>query len=244
MKRLLIIYFLAVLLFPPVVYAAGFGTVTARIIMPSDVPQIGGIAMLYKKNATPLFSPHKYRKMPEPVDFFRRDGNLIMKYVPAGTYYLEIAVRSEVEAVGPPGQGDYSYFHSDSKGKPLTITVLEGEELELGDIDKFVSYKSMLKRKGLTGIEGIIKNSEGEPLSFCVVFAYKSSELKGEPYVLSEQSNSQGRYLLGVPKAGNYYLIAYDMAQGAPVEVGFYGTSEPKAVHVDNGQLVSDIDFQ
>lgn len=226
--------------------AAGEGGVVGTVKLTAAVPNLGGIVMLYNKKSPFPFAPQKYRRMPDHVELFNPDGRFMMRQVPAGEYYVEATVRTMIKAVGPPGPDDYFYLRQDQEKTPASITIEQDKTKDLGTISQFIPFQSMLDREHLTGCEGTITDAKGKPFSYAVVFAYASPEMNGIPIAVSEQSDNTGRYLLGVPNAGSYYVKALEMEMKptAVEKSGFYGASEPQPVVFQTEKIIDGVDIQ
>ncbi len=235
---------LSLFFFAGVAFAKGEGELVGQFKLANHASNLGGIVMLYKKNAVFSFDPERYRSMPDHVSFFDKKGRLNMNKVrvPSGEYYLEAAVRIKVDAVGPPGENDYFYVHRDN-GKPSVISIEPNNTFDLGIITQFIPFKSMFDKDKLIGCKGIIKDINGTPVSYAVVFAYSTANLNGRPISISEQSDSHGRYVLGVPKAGSYYLKVEEMKNSLKHRSGFYGDTEPEPLVLEPSKVKIGIDI-
>lgn len=221
--------------------ARGGGKIIGTVQMPKGVQNLGGIVMLYKTASAFPFSLEKYRRMPDFVGFFRPNGKLKMRQIPAGDYYLEIAVRTKFDAVGPPAEDDYFYLHRDQEGAPEAISIMSGKTLDLEAISGLMPYKPLLDKTKLNGLAGSILDQEDQPVSYAVVFAYTNPSLIGRPVAVSEQSGSNGRYILGVPEPGTYYLKVNEMKSSPKERSGFYGDTDPEPVQVVAGEITTGI---
>jgi hypothetical protein len=135
--------------------------------------------------------------------------------VPEGTYYIRINRRNPLNAspLGPPRDGDYTWFQTD------TITIGASGTVDLGT--KIASYYF-----GTTiTISGTVKNYTGAPLANryvraqlepCIPYSYNpeddtyqlSNMCGSVKYLAKSLTDSSGKYVIELRDPGTYYIYS------------------------------------
>jgi hypothetical protein len=224
------------------------GTITGRVLAKGGVPLSWGEVMFYDVSAGPPPRPDLYERTPDISKSLDADGRFKVT-VPPGKYYLGAVKRMSGERFGPPREGDYVLKAVDDKGKPLLFDVKAGAELNVGKLPEAVPVdaKDLAKRAMTTGIQGVVVDVDGNPISDAVVLAFVTPSLKGRPIFISDTSGIDGIYHLRLTE-GTYYLRVRNSSASGPPEpgqiVGHYGDGSPEAVTVKTGEIKSGIDFR
>jgi len=182
------------------------GTVTGQVAIHGVGPMLGGMVLFFDKVAGPPPISAKYWRVPTYA--FKLDDNAgFQAELPAGTYYIGAIENVSGDPVEPPREGEYYFISQDSNGRPRTFTVKKNRTLSLGMTTAAKLFsKALLEEKGITAIEGKIRNEKGEPVEGMMVFAFKKSGRTGKPLFVSDRSDKNGKYQLRVSGGGNYYL--------------------------------------
>lgn len=118
--------------------------------------------------------------------------------VPMGDYVVaSVGRRSAEEDFGPPTEGELVYLSD-------PVKVGSGEEISLGAGKSTRHSNKKLKDgkpKGMTRIEGIILDAEGNPFMGGFVIAYPHG-------YLSKRTKADGKFTLYLPQGGEYSLAA------------------------------------
>jgi hypothetical protein len=149
----------------------------------------------------------------QPVEKGRFKLNL-----PPGDYYLLARKRLRGGQFGPIEIGDYfNYYY----GNPVVISAGQVREIKIETITRL----SMLEEgpeAPFAGVKGTVLKA-GQPQSGMVVFAYRRAEMTGTPDHFSAATGADGQFVLALPDAGPYYLLARQ-GFGGPAEEGeLYG---------------------
>jgi hypothetical protein len=216
--------------------------VIGRIGIKGTGPMMQGSVFFFDAASGPPPSTTKYWRVPTHV--FKIDSNArFSARVPEGTYYLGALETKSGEEFGPPQDGDYYFFGKDGKGNPKLLTVWRDSVTDLGMLNEAEQFKSgSLAQKGITAIQGVLRDEEGKPVKGMVVFAFsvRGSRL---PLFVSEGTGNDGKYLLRLHKGGKYYVLARERA-AAPSEAEITDMyQQGKPVVVKTGQTRTGINI-
>lgn len=211
------------------------GIVSGRVMAKDKAPLANGIIYLFDAAQGPPPSMVKYWRVPDLIEGMDQDGSFTIP-VPAGTYYLVATARSAENAMGPPKDGDLFYYNADPGGEPQPLSVASGGTTDMGVIaGRYTFFQNLTKHDdGITGVEGVIVDSEGNPVDGAMVFAFQPSTRTGRPLFVSETTGQNGRYLLRVHDGGTYYLKVRSVFGGGPPASGenLTSTEETRPVKV------------
>jgi hypothetical protein len=167
-----------------------------------------------------------------------------MMTAPAGTYYIVARKRMSGDPSGPLSPGDLFSEH-----QRVVTTVVDGKlsvvDLAVAPVKAPMFFKkAVVEQETNTGIRGVLVDAVGKPVPGSFAVAYTDADVKRLPDYASTLSDGQGRFVLYLPKAGDYYLgarvHAWDMPH--PGELyGKYGGVTPTPVSVSKGKFVTDI---
>lgn len=210
------------------------GIVAGQVVIKGVGPMLGGSLFLIDAETGPPPSATKYWLVPSHV-FLIDENAQFSAEVPEGTYYLGAIERRSPEVLGPPEEGDYFFISQDEKGNPKTLTVWKHSKIDLGILDDAAKFhRSMLEKKDITAIEGVIRDDQGRPVGGMVVFAYPTAVIFGRPLFVSEMSDRDGKFALRVAGGGKYYLAARAGYGGGPPDpdemIGVYNYGSPITV--------------
>jgi hypothetical protein len=213
--------------------------ITGQIVSKLDgTPIIGAYVNIYPDTLSNLLGPSQFISSPTG-----NDGRFMMT-TPPGTYYVVARKRMSGEPSGPLSPGDLFSEH-----QRVITTVTEGRlslvDLSVAPVKAPMFFKkAMGEQETRTGIRGVLVDDLGKPVPGSFAVAYTDTDIKRLPDYASTLSDSQGRFVLYLPDAGEYYLgarvHAWDMPH--PGELyGKYGDETPIPVSVTKGQFVSEI---
>jgi len=161
-----------------------------------------------------------------------------------GTYYLLARKRQGGQGVGPLRSGDLTGYAPDN---PLRVhggqSVVIGIPL-LEVPEKVDRMQGTLF--GQTSISGRIVDSRGEPVRGARAVLYSEPQMLNRPLHVSAPTGIDGRYILSIPKGGEYYLAARNSLGGAPAPGELYGTYDGNPQHkldVEDGAHLKDLDI-
>jgi len=209
----------------------GTGTVMGQIGIKDVGPMMGGTIFFYDSASGPAPSSAKYWRV--PTHSFRVDTNSrFTAKIPEGTYYIGAIERKSGESLGPPQEGDYFFIGRDKNGKPKELTVWSNSVVDLQMLSGAEPFtRATLAQKGITAIQGVLRDDYGQPMEGMLVFAYGTPEMFDRPLFVSERSDKNGKYLLRVAGGGRYYLKARADSGGGPSSfMGVYKDGAPLAV--------------
>ena len=181
------------------------GIITGQVVIKGVGPMLGGSFFLIDAEAGPPPAATKYWVVPSHVYLIDEDAKFKAE-VPEGTYYVGAIERRSPEVLGPPEEGDYFFISHDEKGNPKTLTVWKHSRIDLGILDDATQFhRSMLEKKDITAIEGVIRDGQGKPVGGMAVFAYPEPVIFGHPLFVSERSDKDGKFSLRL-YGGGYVL--------------------------------------
>ena len=220
------------------------GIVTGQLAIDGVGPMLGGAVIFFDVAAGPPPSPANYWRVPTYV--FKVDDNAEFKAeLPAGEYYIGAIEKRSGEPIEPPQEGEYFFISHNRSGKPWSITVRKHTTLALGlSIAAKPFSRASLAVKGITALEGTIRNDLGAPVEGILVFAFSSRSMNGKPLFVSERSDKEGRYQLRLSGGGKYYLRAQATYGDPPATAELRGVyKEGRAVPVKTGVVTNGIDI-
>jgi len=252
MQRLQLIILIVFLVMFASIATAGEGAVSGRFELVGGKPLDNGLVFFFKVDSNlerPVLG--KFWRVPDFADQTDDTGTLAT-ILPDGSYDIAAIKRMGDVSVGPPVDGDYFLPSHDHSGTYRTVTVKDGETVDLGTIKGINLYSSRRTayRGKVTAIEGKLLHADGSPAEGMFVFAYVNPEMQqARPQFVSAKSDKSGRYRLLLDKGRVVYLKARtSYAGGSPrpgTPIGFYGEEgNPKAVAARTGSIVKDIDIE
>jgi hypothetical protein len=161
-----------------------------------------------------------------------------------GLYTLAARVRGSGRDYGPPAPGDRVAVRT------VVIepgTYAEAGEIVLAPLDPAV-WKAVTSSPGASAmrIAGMVRGGDGRPSAGVRVLAFRDGRMTGKPAAVSPSTGPDGRYELGVPEAGTYFLGARSRLGGpaSPGEkVGQNRGADGGGIAVRAGQSLSGIDI-
>jgi hypothetical protein len=213
--------------------------ITGQIVNKLDgTPITGAYVNIYPDTLSNLLGPSQFISSPTGSD-----GRFMMT-APAGTYYIVARKRMSGDPSGPLSPGDLFSEH-----QRVITTVVEGKlsvvDLAVAPVKAPMFFKkAVVEQETNTGIRGVLVDAVGKPVPGSFAVAYTDADVKRLPDYASTLSDGQGRFVLYLPKAGDYYLgarvHAWDMPH--PGELyGKYGGDIPTSISVSKGTFVTDI---
>ena len=228
---------------------SGKGAISGRWITKDMGPMTGAQVLLFNAASGPPPSSDKHLRIPDAGTAVDSEGKFSVQ-VPAGKYYLVMRKRVNPESAGPPDDGDPQYYARLKNGQPKKFVIKSGKTTNIGTISVSVPFRraKAASTEGFTGIEGIITDEKGVPVSGVRVLAYDSPNLQGRPLYASDKTGTDGRYFLNVTLQGAYYLKARThYGGGKPVAGEFMGvfgkTEAPESLVVEKGKISKGIDI-
>ena len=221
------------------------GIITGQVVIKGVGPMLGGSFFLIDAEAGPPPAATKYWVVPSHVYLIDEDAKFKAE-VPEGTYYVGAIERRSPEVLGPPEEGDYFFISHDEKGNPKTLTVWKHSRIDLGILDDATQFhRSMLEKKDITAIEGVIRDGQGKPVGGMAVFAYPEPVIFGHPLFVSERSDKDGKFSLRLYGGGTYYLTARTGDGGVAPDrdemIGVYHYGSPVTIATKEVKKGTDI---
>lgn len=237
----LVLCIAAFLVLPKLFKAKETGTVTAQIGIHDVGPMMGGMVFFVNTAGGPPPSATRYWRVPTHSFPLGKNARFTAT-LPAGDYYMGAIERDSGESPAPPGEGEYYFISQDEQGKPRTYSVRKNEVLDLGDLMiRAVPFKrSLIAKKGITSVQGALRDEKGVAVAGMLVFAYSDPAMAEAPLFVSERSDKQGKYILRLAGGGTYYLQARHV-QGGATPSGVYENG--KAVSVETAEAKTGIDI-
>jgi len=198
----------------------GDGFIKGKIAVKDGKTISGWRIRFFDVKAGPTPFTTEYQRVPDFMIRSEDDGSFSAK-LPEGMYYVT-ALKKSPEKKQPekkrpgPEEGDLIYPPMDSR-EPKPYIVKAGETTDIGVISAAVPFKKEWAVKIKTGIEGTVVDGQGEPVEGVLVFATTVPGAK-IPRYSSGYTGKDGKYVLGLPEGGQYYLRVRDR-QLSPVTV-------------------------
>ncbi len=213
--------------------------ITGQIVSKLDgTPISGAYVNIYPNTLSNLLGPSQFISRPTGSD-----GRFMMT-APPGTFYVVARKRMSGEPSGPLSPGDLFSEH-----QRVITTVVDGRlsvvDLTVAPVKAPMFFKkAVAEQVTTTGIRGVLVDAAGKPVPGSFAVAYTDTDVKRLPDYASTLSDGEGRFVLYLPEAGNYYLgarvHAWDMPH--PGELyGKYGDDTPTAISVKKNEFVTDI---
>ena len=219
---------------------------SGRILLADGSPLTDGLLYLYNLNRGPLPSQDRYWRIPNQVQQIDGNGRFSSTQVPPGKYSIGAIKRSKNLHIGAPESGDIFILSLNDEGLPQMYDLKAGIPADLGDIRE-IRQLAVKKSQPMetTAIEGIITDSNGQPLEGVYAFAFAKAFVSGKPLFASEPSNGKGQFRLNLAEGGTYYLKARNDLGGGPPQTGLIidgSKSEPLLqVSVNTGEVSDGI---
>lgn len=163
---------------------------------------------------------------------------------PPGTYYLLVRWRRSHEFTGPLRAGDYIGYYA---GNPLKITEGKLSRIAVPMLEvpeKVERFAETLF--GTTSVRGRVLDPQGKPLAGVRAIIYDEPTMLNRPLYVSQPTETDGAFVLSLPRGGTYYLAARDTLGGAPSPGDLYGTYDKTPDHsltVETGEEAKGIDI-
>ena len=213
--------------------AGGQGRIKGQVVVPLE-----DVYLYIYKPGTDLYGP-AYAVSPPTGP----DGAFDME-LPDGDYVAVARKHKDGSAVGPIVAGDNrsDFIKVSVRGGAVEMTVVA--PVKIGDQRQLAGDVPASR----TGLSGRIVDSDGKPVEGARVHVYDHVQMSERPKFVSEKTGPDGRYQIGLPAGGTYYLAARDKFGGPPKLGDLYGrydqgTIEPSAVVVREGELLKDINI-
>lgn len=212
---------------------------TGQIVNKADgTPVASAYVNVYPDTLSNLLGPSQFISSPTGTD-----GRFTIE-VPPGTFYVVARKRASGDPSGPLSPGDLYSEH-----QRVITTVIDGKlsviDLTVAPVKAPMFFKkAMVEQETSTGIRGTLIDAAGNPVPGSFAVAYTNADVKRLPDYASTLSDGQGRFVIYLPEAGDYYLgarvHAWDMPH--PGELyGKYGDDTPTPVSVAKDEFVTDI---
>lgn len=223
----------------------GEGTITGEIKVKGKGSMGGGTVFFFRETSGPPPSDSRYWRVPTDASSIDEHGRFIAM-LPEGNYYMGAIKRFSGEALGPPQHGDFFFISQDEKGNPRLHAVKKNTINDTGVISEAVPFnRDKLVTEGVTSIQGIIVDGEGNPVEGMLVFAFPTQVMFGRPLFVSERSKKDGTYLLRLYEGGEYYLSSRANYGGGPPtanqSMGSYANGQ--SIIVKTGESKKGIDI-
>ena len=221
------------------------GTISGQIMPGAEIPAKGWVAYFFNAETGPPPDLNKYRRIPDENVPIGDDGRFTIGLV-EGVYYIAVVKRLSGRTVGPPDPGDSFMCPRDDNGIPKSYAVKAGEVIDVGIISGTETFKG-LSTEGVSGIEGVILDSDGKPVNGAAVLAFLTKGELQKPLFVSNLTDNDGKYFIRVAEGIYYLKVRAGYGGGSPVEgeiIGDYGENKPDAVTVGKGQVKKGVNIK
>jgi len=176
-----------------------------------------------------------------PAEFAVRaeeDGRYLLDLLP-GRWFLVARSRSKGPLSGPPQSGDSFASYAQN---PL---VLAAGQVERVDFLLQKTAKNLLRSsrvsRGDTGFSGRLLGADRQSVVGAMVLAYRGPDFRRMPDYSSAAVGEDGRFILYVPEAGSYCLLAREKSRGQLRQGELYGQlgkGEAGCRQLEGGQIL------
>jgi hypothetical protein len=222
------------------------GWISGQMMIKDGGPMTNGMIVFFKSGEGPVPDPNRYLRIPDEVADLDADGKFRVA-LPAGKYFMGAIKRMSGEMIGPPQDGDYFFISEDTEGVPFVYHVEKDKNLNIGIIAEAVPFKRTVPDDA-SGIRGVIRELNDNPVEGAIVFAYFTETMTGLPPFTSYRTGKDGKYFISVSHPGKYYLRVRDIYGGGPPVAGSimggYGEEKPAPVTVKTGEITEGIDIR
>lgn len=213
--------------------ASGQGHVKGQIVAPLE-----GVYLFVYKPGSDLYGPAFAVSPPTGAD-----GAFDME-LPDGDYVVVARKYRDGAAAGPVVAGDHRSEFQQIKVRGGVVEMTVVAPVKVGDQRQLAGDVA----ESRTGLAGRVLDSDGKPVEGARVHVYDHVQMSERPKFVSEKTGPDGRYQIGLPAGGTYYLAARDKFGGPPKLGDLYGrydqgTIEPSAVVVREGELLKEINI-
>jgi len=223
------------------------GKLTGRLAQKDGSPLSGGLAFFFNQSTGVPPLPEKYWRVPDEIAELDAEGRFTAELI-EGTYFVGAVKRAIGRDVGPPNEGDLFLVSRDPQGKPRTFAVKARTQQDIGTIAEALPFVKSPNKGGITGIEGVVEGEDGKPIAGVFVFAFMTPSMVGRPQFVAERTGADGRFLLRVAEAGNYYLKVRDVYGGGPPRqggiIGGYVSDTPQSVAVKANAITKGVSLK
>jgi len=213
--------------------SGGQGRIKGQVVVPLE-----GVHLYVYKPGSDLYGPAFAISPPTGAD-----GAFDLE-LPDGEYVAVARKHQDGTAAGPIVAGDNrsEFLKVSVKGGTVELTVVA--PVKVGDQRQLAGAAA----ESRTGLAGRILDSDGKPVEGARVHVYDHVQMSERPKFVSEKTGPDGRYQIGLPAGGTYYLAARDKFGGPPKLGDLYGrydqgTIEPSAVVVREGELLKEVNI-
>lgn len=222
------------------------GWISGQMMIKDGGPMTNGMIVFFKSGEGPVPDPNRYLRIPDEVADLDADGKFRVA-LPAGKYFMGAIKRMSGEMIGPPQDGDYFFISEDTEGVPFVYHIEKDKNLNIGIIAEAVPFKRIVPDDA-SGIRGVIRELNDNPVEGAIVFAYFTETMTGLPPFTSYRTGKDGKYFISVSHPGKYYLRVRDIYGGGPPVAGSimggYGEEKPAPVTVKTGEITEGIDIR
>jgi hypothetical protein len=203
------------------------GFITGKVVAQRGTEVSGWTIRFFDMNAGPTPFTREYGRVPDYIVRSGDDGVFSAK-LREGIYHVVALQKAPGKRSRPPEAGDLIYPPMD--GRELQpYNVKAGETIDIGAISGAVPFRKEWVVQVKTGIEGTVLDIEGKPVEGVMVFAAPAPGVE-IPLYASGDTGKDGKYILGVPEGGRYYVNVWREA--------------PLAVAVKKGQITRGVDIR
>jgi hypothetical protein len=234
------------------------GTTSLKgIVTYKGMPAKGSYVTLYAPDTK------KFKGLGSRPESVRIDGTFDIT-VPAGKYTVIAKKKEDGRRMRPLEKGDLFCYYPYN---PVDVQTDKVVQIEVpcypkGERDSFTETPQIKSNDYITvehldtgsqpGINGTVRDLEGNPVSGLYVLAYRSKQSVFLMHHLSTrteyigETDEEGNYFIPVDSDGFFYIVARDTIGRSPQSGDIYGMYEGKTtrqVSFEKGQVVHDMDI-
>ncbi len=216
--------------------------ISGKITLKSNgTPLAGTFVNIYPNTISNLLGPSEFLSAPTAADgSYRID-------LPPGNYYVVARKRASGLANGPLTTGDFYSEHQRILAR-VAAGKLTRVDLQMARMKAPMFFKKDLSdTRTDTGIRGVLRDAQGQPVSGGFAIAYLDDNLQRLPDYASTLTNQQGEFTLYLPQGGTYYLAARIHAWDMPREgelYGKFGGETPRALEIADNSFLEGIEIR
>ncbi len=225
----------------------GTGRVSGEIIIEGIGPMANGTVLFFNDAKGPVPSEKMYMRTPEIIADTDSSGWFSIT-LPEGKYYIGSKKHFMKKWNGPPREGDLFFISKDETDIPKSYAVTRGSQISIKIVSENKLYTKPVASEGITAIEGIVSDIDGNPVEDVVVFAYLTSAMGDELAFVSDYTENDGRYMLRVHEGGKYYLMVMGefgtVTQTSGMIISSDSEEIAEGINVTTGKIKDKVDIK
>ncbi len=226
---------------------AGTGSISGKIMIRDSGPMADGTVLFFNDAKGPVPNEKLYMRAPEIIANTDTEGRFSIT-LPEGKYYIGGKKHLTGKWNGPPREGDLFFISMDETEMPKAYLLSKGDSISVNIESGNTPYARPDSMDGITAIEGIVSDINGNPVEDVVVFAYLTSVMGEELAFVSDYTENDGRYMLRVHEGGIYFLMVMGkfgtVTQNSGMIINYDSKEITDVLDVTSGKIKKDVNVK